>query len=113
MSKLEEKIALYKSDMKKNGIVIKDESLLEKVAKSLGPSIYNVDSSKVAASDPKELETIKKKFLVKKLGLTDGPELDAAIKDVIKQVGSANRNKHRAVFYTLLVEKFNKQDLFK
>ena len=86
---------------------------LEKVAKSLGPSIYNNDSSKVAASDPKELKTIKAKFLIKKLRLADGPELDEAIKGVIKQLGSANRNKHRAVFYTLLVEKFNKQELFK
>jgi len=44
--------------------------------------------------------------------LTDGPELEDAIKDVCKQMGSSNRNKYRPVFYYLLVEKFEKQEVF-
>lgn len=108
MSKLEAALATYKA----TGFAT-DHDLLTKVTKSLGPSIYNADSAKVSASDKAELATIKSKFLVKKLGLTDGPELDAAIKEVIEKMGKSNRNKHRAVFYTLLVEKFGKQELFK
>jgi hypothetical protein len=112
MSKLEEKIAHYKEEMKAHGITLK-EGLLEKVAKALGPSIFNNDSSKVASSDPDELERVKKSFLIGKLGLKDGPELDEAIKEAAKKFGPGNRNKHRAIFYALLVEKFHKEDLYK
>ena len=108
MSKFEEALATYKTA----GFAT-DHDLLAKVAKSLGPSIYNADSSKVSASDKAELATVKNKFLIKKLGLTDGPELDAAIQEVVEKMGRSNRNKHRAVFYTLLVEKFGKQELYK
>ena len=47
----------------KNTLKIKaDESLLTKVAKGLGPAIYNADASKVSGSSKKELETVKKTF---------------------------------------------------
>lgn len=44
-----------------------DVDLLRKVAKGLGPSIYNRDASTVSGSDAKELETVRKNFLVKKI----------------------------------------------
>lgn len=43
---------------------IKCKGLLENIAKGCGPSIYNNDAYSVAGSDPKELETVKKNFLV-------------------------------------------------
>ena len=42
------------------------------------------------------------------LGLSDDPELDAAIKEVCEQLGSSNRNKYRGMFYYLLAVKFGK-----
>ena len=107
MSKFNEALATYKAA----GIKV-DPDLLEKVAKSLGPSIYNADSSMVSGADKTELATVKNSFLIKKLGLSDGPTLDTAIDEVIEQMGRSNPQKHRAVFYTLLVEKFGKQSLF-
>lgn len=89
-----------------------DEDLIRAIAKSLGPFLYNNDYSKVACSDSAELEKIKRTFLVKKLGLSEDSQLDEAIKDVCNQMGPSNRNKYRVVFYYLLVEKFEKQDLF-
>ena len=44
-----------------------DEALLTAVAKGLGPSIYNQDSSLVASSDPEELERVRTNFLIGKL----------------------------------------------
>jgi Protein of unknown function (DUF2853) len=107
MSKFQEALATYKAA----GIAV-DHDLLEKVAKSLGPSIYNADSSMVSGTDKAELATVKNSFLIKKLGLPDGPGLDNAIDEVVEKMGRSNPKKHRAVFYTLLVEKFGKQSVF-
>ncbi len=52
---------------------------------------------------------MKANFLVKKLGLKDGPELDAAIDAVIETYGRSERNKHRAVVYYMLTKHFGKE----
>jgi Protein of unknown function (DUF2853) len=111
MSAFDDAMTLYKEQVSELNLGISDE-LLTKVAKGLGPSIYNADSSKVSASDPEELNRVKANFLIKKLGLNDGPELDAAIADVVNAMGSSNRNKYRAVFYAMLVQKFGKEDVY-
>lgn len=91
--------------------VAADEALVSAVAKGLGPSIYNLDSSLVAASDPEELERVKTNFLIGKLGLTDGPELDAAIAETMATLKGVNR-KLRVVVYYLLVKKFGKEAIY-
>jgi len=103
MSKLQEKIDLYTGEVEKLGLKVSTD-LLASVTKGLGPSIYKVDSEKVSSSDSKELETVKKNFLIKKMGLEDSPKLDGAIAATIEAIGSSNRNKYRAIFYTLLVQ---------
>jgi len=50
--------------------------------------------------------------LIKKLGLTDSPELDKAIDAVIEKYGRSNRNKHRAVVYYLLAKHFKKESVY-
>ena len=50
MSKLEEKVSLYLGEFKNTLKIKADESLLTKVAKGLGPAIYNADASKVSGS---------------------------------------------------------------
>lgn len=111
MSKRDDLIAKYAEDLKKIGVT-PDMDLLTKVTIGCGPSIYNADSSTVAASDNAELETVKNNFLVKKLGLSDGPELMDGINKVIDQYGRANRNKHRAVVYYLLTKHFGKESIY-
>jgi len=66
----------------------------------------------VAASQPAELATVKTSFLIRKLGLTDGPELDAAIQKVIEQYGRSERNKFRPVIYYLLARHFGKEAVY-
>jgi len=86
--------------------------LYDAITKHLGPSIYDNDASKVACDDPTEIQTIKTKFLIGKLGLKDGPELDNVIEQVCGALGKKNTNKHRATFYYLLVAILQKQHLF-
>ncbi len=109
MSKFDDVIAGYADDAKKHGI---SEALLTGVAKGLGPSIYNADSSKVSGTDQAELDRVKTNFLMKKLGLTDEKAMDAAIAEVIEAYGQSNRNKHRAIVYALLAKKFGKESMF-
>ena len=111
MSKLDEKIATYVAEAKKLNLSL-DEKLIAAVAKGLGPSIYNADAETVSSSDQGELDRVKSNFLIKKLGLKDGAELDAAIAEVIDQIGKSNRNKYRALVYALLVKKFKKESVY-
>ena len=113
MSKRDELIAVYTQDLKeKCGEANPDVEFLTKVTVGLGPSIYNDDASKVSGSDQTELDRVKQNFLIKKLGLTDGPELDTAIEAVIEKYGKSNRNKHRAVVYYLLAKHFKKESVY-
>lgn len=111
MGKFDECIETYKAEFKKIDVKF-DEELLIKVAKGCGPSIYNRDAATVAGSDAKELETVKKNFLIGKLGLSESDKLDEAIAEVVNTFGSSNRNKYRAMFYYMLTEKFKKQAVY-
>jgi hypothetical protein len=111
MSKFDDLMVKYHEEAAKLSLSV-DADLLTSVAKGLGPSIYNTDSSLVSSSDPEELGRVKANFLIKKLGLADGPELDAAIDEVVQTFGSSNRNKHRVLFYYLLVKKFGKESVY-
>ena len=104
MSKFDEAFDKYKDALSTHGLMnTVNEDLLKKVAKGLGPSIYLKDASLVSCSDQTELDRVKANFLIKKMGLADGSKLDDAIKSVCEKY-SASKNKHRAVFYYMLVE---------
>ncbi|HIP50850.1 MAG TPA: DUF2853 family protein [Campylobacterales bacterium] len=112
MSKRDEKIAAMVAEAKKLNLSISDD-LISKVAIGLGPVLYNKDTATVACGQTAELDTVKKNFLKKKLGLTnDDSELDAAIKEVCEQLGTSNRSKYRVHFYALLAMKFNKTSIY-
>lgn len=113
MSKRDELIEKYVADIKDKFGETADMDLLKKVTIGLGPAIYNLDASKVSGGDDKELETVKKNYLVKKLGMSDSPKLMEAIKSVMGTYGSSNRNKHRAVIYYMLCRHFKKASAYK
>jgi hypothetical protein len=89
-----------------------DMDLLTKVTIGCGPAIYDADASTVASSQESELETVKQNFLIKKLGLADGPELMEAINKVVEIYGKSERNKYRAVFYYMLTKHFGKEAVY-
>lgn len=112
MSKRDELIEKYAADIKEKIGETPDMDLLTKVTVGLGPSIYNADSSTVSGSDASEVDRVKTNFLIKKLGLSNGPELDQALSAVMEKYGTSNRNKYRAVVYYLLVKHFNKASVY-
>ncbi|MFI0396417.1 DUF2853 family protein [Paracoccus jiaweipingae] len=112
MSKRDDLIQKYATDMKDKLGMTPDMDLLTKVVIGCGPSIYSADAETVSASDPDEVARVKANFLIKKLGLTDGPDLDSGIDAVMEKYGRSNRNKYRAVVYYLLAEHFGKQSVY-
>jgi hypothetical protein len=112
MGKRDDLIETYAADLREKCGVEPDMELLTKVTIGLGPSIYDADASLVASSDDSELERVKKNFLIGKLGLVDGPDLDAAIAKTIDTYGSSNRTKHRPVFYYLLTKHFGRESVY-
>lgn len=113
MSKRDELIAVYAADLKEKCDVTADMALLTKVVVGCGPSIYNKDAATVAGSQQSELDTVKNNFLIKKLGLKDGADLDKGIDAVLEKYGKSNKNKYRAVVYYLLAVHFKKESVYK
>jgi hypothetical protein len=113
MSAREELITKYAADLKDKCGVTADMDLLKKVTIGCGPSIYNVDAATVAGSSQSELDTVKKNFLIKKLGLAASPELDAGIDAVLEKYGKSNKHKYRVVVYYLLTLHFKKESVYK
>jgi hypothetical protein len=113
MSKRDELIVKYAADLKDKCGVSPDMALLTKVTVGCGPSIYNADAATVSGTQQSELDTVKNNFLIKKLGLKDGPDLDKGIDAVIEKYGRSNKNKYRAVVYYLLAVHFKKESVYK
>ncbi len=111
ISKKQQKLKLYHEDIKKHlGSV--DEAFLEIIVKNLGPSIYRKDAESVACSDPKELETVKNNFLVKKLQMPkdDKEALDKAVAEVCEKLKGV-KTKYRATFYYMLAKNLKKESM--
>ncbi|HEX9151792.1 MAG TPA: DUF2853 family protein [Flavobacterium sp.] len=112
MSARDELIVKYAADLKDKCGVSPDMDLLTKVTVGCGPSIYNADSATVAGTQQSELDTVKNNFLIKKLGLADGANLDAGIDAVMEKYGRSNKNKYRVVVYYLLAVHFKKESVY-
>lgn len=109
MGKRDDLIAKYAEDLKTKCNMTPDMALLTKVTIGCGPAIYDTDAQTVAATDKAELERIKTNFLIRKLGLKDGPALLDGIAAAVETYGKSERNKYRAVFYYLLVKHFGRE----
>ncbi len=113
MSKRDDLIEKYASDLTTKCNMKPDMDLLTKITVGCGPSIYNADAATVSGSDQSELDTVKKNFLVKKLGLADNAKLDEALTKVMDIYGKSNRNKYRPVVYYMLTKHFGKEAVYK
>lgn len=97
----------YIEDVKKYADNV-NEAAVDKIVKYCGIALRSKDASTVAASDPKELETVKNGFAKKKLELSPD-DADAGIKAVCEKM-KGDRSKHRVTFYYLLAEATNTMD---
>lgn len=112
MGRRDDLIARYAEDLRTKCGIEPDMTLLTKVTIGCGPSIYDADAATVAATQPGEVETVKNSYLIKKLGLADGPHLTEAINAVIETYGRSERNKYRPVVYYMLCKHFGKEGVY-
>ena len=101
----------YVADVKKYTDAV-DEEVVESLAKTYRLVLSKTDSAAVAYGDPAELETVKKNFLINKLGLSDADGLDEAIAAVGAKMQGV-RTKNRLTVYYLLAEHLGKLDALK
>ena len=105
MSDLQEKLDKFKANaveqLNAAGESDIDDALLTKLVDNLKLVIDNQDARSVAGSDPAELETVRKNFVVKKLGIDDKDQGTAAVKAVAEKM-SGSHTKNRAAFYYLV-----------
>ena len=109
MSK-EEKLAKLKANavdqLTKCGVSSIDNDLLDTLVGRLRLIVDNKDAVLVSGTDPSELETVRKNFVVKKLGIEDKDKALSAINDVASQMSSI-KQKNRAAFYYLVQQKLS------
>lgn len=111
-TKTDEKVGKYIQDVKEKVGEEPDVDLLRKVTEALGPSIFRSDAETVSGSTESEMETVKRNFLINKLGLKDDEKLDVGLNAVMEKYGKSNRNKYRAVVYYLLTKYFKKESVY-
>ena len=91
----------YVADIKKYSPEV-NAAAVAAIVKYCGIALHNADASLVSATDPKELETVRKGFAAKRLGLESGAA-DMGIKAVVQKMKDTPR-KSRVTFYYLLAE---------
>ena len=95
------------SQLNAAGVDDVDMSLLDTLVGRMKNMIDNRDATLVATSDPAELETVRKNFVVKKLGVTDKEEGMKAVNAVAEKM-KGERNKNRAAYYYLVQKELGK-----
>ncbi len=88
-----------------------NKELIEKIVKRLGIANQSVDASHVAATDPMEVERLKKNFVIKKLEQEDNADTDAVIASVLEKM-KPHRMKQRGAVYYLLTVHYGKESLY-
>jgi hypothetical protein len=85
-----------------------DDKHIAAIIKHLGIAMQSADAQMVSCSSKDELETVREKWLKKKLKLTDDDKtLDGAIKSVCDKM-KGDKQKSRIAFYYLLAAHYNK-----
>ena len=79
-----------------------DEAAIAAIVKYCGIALQSADGRLVAATDQKELTTVREGYAAKRLGLT-AEATDAGIKVVLQKMKAAPQ-KSRVTFYYLLAE---------
>lgn len=99
-------MADYLSDVKRYDAGA-DADVVQKIVKHLGIALQSKDASLVSCSDKSELDRVREKWCMKKLGSTDTAASDAVIKTVCETM-KADRQKQRVTFYYLVAKEMGK-----
>lgn len=110
MSDLADKLAALKStavsQLNECGVSDIDHDKLDGYVNSLKSMVDNKDATLVSGTDESELETVRRNFVEKKLGITDKDKAKAAISSVADKM-SGIRMKSRPAFYYLVQQELS------
>ncbi len=110
MSELGDKLAKLKATAVKQlnecGVSNINDAQLDDYVNSLKSMVDNKDATLVSGQDPSELETVRKNFVEKKLGVSDNDKAMAAINSVASKM-SGIRMKSRPAFYYLVQQELS------
>ncbi len=110
MSELDDKLAKLKATAVKQlnecGVSNIDDAKLDGYVNSLKSMVDNKDATLVSGQDPSELETVRRNFVEKKLGVSDNDKAMAAINSVASKM-SGIRMKSRPAFYYLVQQELS------
>jgi hypothetical protein len=98
---MSDKYLKYMDDVKKYASGASDE-VVKKIVAYCGIALQSRDSSLVSCSDDNELDTVRKGFCTKKLGLS-AADAEAAVKKTCQTMKN-DRQKNRVTFYYLVAE---------
>lgn len=111
MSELNEKLAKVKatavSQLEECGVKKIDHELLDDLVKRMRLIVDNKDAMLVSGTDPKELETVRKNFVVKKLGVDDKATGEAAVTAIATKMKPV-KMKNRVAFYYMVQKHLKK-----
>jgi hypothetical protein len=84
-----------------------DAEVVQKIVKHLGIALRSKDASLVSCSDKSELDRVREKWCMKKLGETDAGAADAVVAKVCGTM-KGDRQKQRVTFYYLVAKEMGK-----
>lgn len=105
--KLENLINKAESQLSECGVSNIDSGLVGDIAGRFKTMLGNKDAMLVSGTDPVELETVRKNFVVKKLGVDDKDKGMAAVNKVVDQMSSV-KMKNRVAFYYMVQKELGK-----
>lgn len=110
MSELDDKLAKLKatavSQLNACGHSNIDHDKLDGYVNSLRSMVDNVDATLVSGTDESELETVRRNFVEKKLGVTDKDKAMSAINSVASKMSDI-RMKSRPAFYYMVQDELS------
>lgn len=104
--KLEELKGIAVKQLKDCGVGIIDHGRLDTLVNRLKSMVENQDATLVATSDESELETVRRNFVEKTLGIADKDRGMAAVKAVAQKMSGIHQ-KSRPAFYYLVQEELS------
>lgn len=111
MSSKEEKLAALiakaEGQIKEAGEATVDSALVAEIAGRFSMMLDNKDAMLVSGSDPSELETVRKNFVEKKLGVSDKEAGQAVVSKIADRM-SGIKMKSRVAFYYLVQKELGK-----
>lgn len=105
--KLEKYKATATTQLTNAGVEKIDDALLDTLVNRMKTMIDNKDATLVSTSDPAELETVRRNFVVKKLEENDKEKGQAAVNAVAEKMKGV-KQKNRAAYYYLVQKELGK-----